>query len=565
MPDHVSAPAPDPSAPSGDAPGTVPAALPPFTGSRPHPRPAADALDTPETPPVVQDEPGEGAGAAPANDEALADRASEEVFGSEDNARNTAGLITSFVASWERHKHEKPPAVWLADEFRRHPDLWTGEEEIVSTANEVVAGVERANADKASLHAHLDAGKSKASWLARNIEQGAAAAGAANVGDYAARIDEALKTANDQMLGTVSTRSGAVNRIPNLDGFIAEQHHADTFNLDAAAKGSPLRAEVLGNQGKNSVDIVIKDGRGHTVRRYQAKYGQDAEATQHLFEKGDYRGQRKLVPSGQEGDIPRSTDRLEANGVHSRPLAKDEAKRLQEKAQQEQESRQYEWNDVNRIEIAKAIGKQALVGAAIACGFQGARILGRRVWNFLRGKENPPASEDLREFFESSVKSAGHVGAQTAVSGAVVVAVKNGWIKVLKDTPAGRIVGIVHVAMENAKVLCKLAKGELNGEEALDAMGNCTASAVGGLVGASKGMAVGATLGLALGPPGAMIGGFVGGVVGGMAGSKIGEAVWEGCKVIDKTAAKVRQAVVEGVAETVKSVGRVLNPLNLFS
>ena len=82
------------------------------------------------------------------------------------------------MTSWERHKHEKPPAVWLADEFRRYPDIWTGEEEIVSTANEVVAGVEQANADKASLHAHLDARKSKESWLARKIEQGAAAAGA---------------------------------------------------------------------------------------------------------------------------------------------------------------------------------------------------------------------------------------------------------------------------------------------------------------------------------------------------------------------------------------------------
>ena len=161
---------------------------------------------------MAQDEPGESAGPAPAGDGALADRAAEEVFGSEDNARNTAGRITSFVASWERHKHEKPPAVWLADEFRRYPDLWTGEEEIVSTANEVVANVERANADKASLHAHLDAGKSKASWLVGNIEQGAAAAGAANVGDYAAGIDRALKTANDRMLGTVSTRCGAVNR-----------------------------------------------------------------------------------------------------------------------------------------------------------------------------------------------------------------------------------------------------------------------------------------------------------------------------------------------------------------
>ena len=536
---------PTPSAPLGDAPGAAPTTLPPFAGSGPYSRPIPDALDTTDTPPTAKDEPGESAGPAPESDEALADRTAEDVFGSEDNARNTAGLVTSFVSSWERHKHEKTPAAWLTDEFRRYPDIWTGEEEIVSTANEVVANVEQANADKASLHAHLDAGKSKASWLAGKIEQGATAAGAANVGDYAAGIDKALKTANDQMLEAVSTQSGAINMNPNLDGFIAEQHHADTFNLDAAAKGSPLRAEVLGNQGKNSVDVVIKDGDGNIVRRYQSKYGQDAEATRDLFEKGDYRGQRKLVPSDQEGDIRKSTDRIEVDGVHSKPLTKDEAKRQQEQAQQEQEIRQYEWNDVNRIEIAKSIGKQALVGAGIACGFQGARILGRRLWNFLRGKENPPASEDLRVFFESSVKSAGHVGAQTAVSGAVVVAAKNGWINALKHTPVGKIVGIVHVGMENAKVLFKLAKGELNGEEALDAMGNCTASAVGGLVGAGKGAAVGSVFG---GPVGAVIGG----VVGGIAGSKIGEAVWEGGKAIVKTAAKVVKGAVEGTVNAVK-------------
>ena len=557
--------APTPSAPFGDAPDAAPAALPPSTGSGPRPRPNADALDTADTPPTGKDEPGESTGPVPESGEALADRTAEDVFGSEDNARNTAGLITSFVSSWERHKHEKSPAAWLADEFRRYPDLWTGEEEIVSTASEVVANVEQANADKASLHAHLDAGKSKASWLARKIEQGAAAAGAVSVGAYAASIERALETANSGMYDAITTQSGAVNRIPNLDGFIAEQHHANTFNLDAAAKGSPLRAEVPGSQGKNSVDIVIKDGDGHIVRRYQAKYGQDAEATQHLFEKGDYRGQRKLVASGQEGDIPKSTDRIEAGGVHSKPLTKDEAKRWQEQAQQDQEARQYEWNDVNRIEIAKSIGKQALLGAALACGFQGARILGRRVWNFLRGKENPPASEDLREFFESSLKSAGHVGAQTAVTGAIVVAVKSGWIKALKNTPVGTIVGIVHVAMENAKVLFKLAKGELNGEEALDAMGSCTASAIGGFVGAGKGMLMGVKLGLAFGPPGAMVGGFVGAMVGGMAGSKIGEAVYEGGKAIVKTAGRVVMDVFDGAVETVKSVGRMLNPLNWVS
>ena len=518
-------PTPIPPAPLDDAPGAAPTALPRSPAADHVPGPTPTALDTADTPPTEKDESGESAGPAPEGDEALADRTAEDVFGSEDNARNTAGLVTSFVSSWERHKHEKTPAVWLADEFRRYPDLWTGEEEIVSTANEVVANVERANAEKASLHAHLDAGKSKASWLAGKIEQGAAAVGVANVGDYAAGIDQAVETANEQMRNTIMREVDAVNNVEavkgslHLDGFIAEQHHADTFNLDAAAKGSPLRAEVLGSQDKNSVDVVIKDG-DNIVRQYQSKYGQDAEATRKLFEKGDYPGQDRLVPSGQEGDVPESTDVIEAAGVRSEPLTKDEAKRLQEQAQQAQEPRRYEWNDVNRIEIAKSIGNQALVGAGLACGFQGARILGRRVWNFLRGKENPPASEDLREFFESSVKSAGHVSAQTAVTGAVVVAARSGWINMLKYTPASIIAGIVHVGMENAKVLFKLAKGELDGVEALDAMGNCTASAVGGLAGAAGGgMLMGAKVGFLLGPIGAMVGGFVGGVAGYIAGS----------------------------------------------
>ena len=141
---------------------------------------------------------GESADPALADEDALAAQAAEDIFGTEENARKTAGLIASFAASWERHKHEKTPAAWLADEFRRrYPHLWSGEEEIVSTANEVVAAIEQA--DKASLHAHMDAGKNKASWLAKKIEQGAAAAGAANVGEYAASIDRALETANNEM------------------------------------------------------------------------------------------------------------------------------------------------------------------------------------------------------------------------------------------------------------------------------------------------------------------------------------------------------------------------------
>ena len=525
MAESQGTPPEEPSAPEGD-PSRAP---PPAVGGESH---ATDA----------------------AGEERSADRAAEVVFGGEGNAREFARLIARFHASWERRKHEAAPADWLADEFRRFPELWSGEEEIVATAAELVAGAERANADKESLQAHLRARKSKASWLAERIEKGAAAAGASSVGAYAAEIDTAVKAANDAMRAAIETGSGDVAGSWNLDGFIAERHHADTFNLDAAAKGSPLRAEVLGSQGRNSVDVVIKDADGGIVRRYQSKYGQDAGATRKLFREGDYRGQRKLVSSDQKGDVPGSTDRIEADGVRSRPLTKDEAKRLQDRVQRDGEIPQYDWNDASRIDIAKSIGKKALAGAAVATGFQGVRVLARRTWNWLRGEENPPASADLREFFESAIATAPPAALQTAFGGAAMIAVRRGWLGgALKAAPAAGIANAVFVVMENARVLFKLAKGELNGEQALDAMGSCTCSTVGGLALAGKGALAGSVYG--------PVGTFIGGIGGYMAGSRIGELVWEGGKAIARTVATVAKEVWEAG----RSVVRSLNPLTWFS
>ena len=501
----------------------------------------------------------------PTLDVKLADQAAEEVFGSEDNARATAGLITRFVASWERQKNEKSLEIWLADELGQFPKLWAGEKEIQSAVREIIRNVEQANTDKESLHAHLKNRKSKASWLAGAIERGAAAAGTANVAAYAAGIDTAMQNANAEMLEVISTQGGAISKNPNLDGLIFEQHHVGTFNLQAAAQGSALRAEAPRSHSKNSVDIVIRDGDKPIRRRYQAKCGKDAEATQALFNRSNYRGQRKLVPSGQQDEIPSSTDFIEMDGVRSRGLTKEQAEKLQDQAQQDGKILQHEWNDVSRIEIAKQVGKQAALGAAIACGFVGARVLGRRVWNFLCGKQNPSPSKDLEEFFESSLESGTHAAVQTVVSGATVVAARNGWIKALQNTPAGKIASMVYLGMENTKVLYKFAKGELNGEQALDAMGNTTFSALTGLSGAAAGTKLGSVIGSAFGPVGTVVGGLVGGVAGGMAGSNIGEAVWKGRKRIVKTAAKAVRGVYEGVKRALKAAGSAPNPFHSSS
>ncbi len=39
------------------------------------------------------------------------------------------------------------------------------------------------------------------------------------------------------------------------------------------------------------------------LKRYQSKYCKDAKSTARVFEQGDYRGQQKLVPDGQQIEI----------------------------------------------------------------------------------------------------------------------------------------------------------------------------------------------------------------------------------------------------------------------
>lgn len=486
---------------------------------------------------------------------------SELFDGDTSNAQKTTEMVASFVDSCNA-RGERPLDQWLSDEFRKYPHLWSSEEELLVASQQVIASTLAFNQSRESLHAHMDKGGSKASWLASGIERNAALSGSVHVGQYAGRIDQALADATKNARDMVTTLKGDISRNPHLNGLIAEQHHVDTFNIDAVSKGSPYRARVVGSQEANSVDIEIVDGNGNVVGKYQSKYGADAEATKELLNRGDYEGQKPLVPEGQGVDVPDSAEVIEVDGVKSRPLSKEEARQLQEKAQKEAESRQYDWNDTNRATIARQIGKQALVGACIAVGMQGTRILARRFWNRLNGRENPSANDDLKEFFESSLRAGTNTAAQVAVSGAVVVAVKNGWFgAALRNTPAGLITNIACVGLQNAKVLYKFGKGELTGEEAIDAIGNTTVTTTMAIAGATKGAALGAAIGTVFGPVGTAIGGFVGGVAGGIAGGQIGEIVYESGKSVARAAARVGAVVLEGAGRAFESVGTGLRNL----
>jgi len=215
------------------------------------------------------------------------------------------------------------------------------------------------------------------------------------------------------------------------------------------------------------------------------------------------------------------------------------------------------WDENSRLAIAKDINNQALLNAALNASYHGARILGQRTWNWMRGHENAPSSVALQEFFDSSLKSTRHIGAQVAVSGGVVVAAKSGWLSFFRDTPAEVIATTTYTGLERAKALYKLGQGDILADTAINAIEQTTMVAARSLAqvveqkGTQLGAQWGAALGSVFGPGGTAVGGLVGGIAGRLAGKAVGALIEKGGRKIVEVASKV----VRKVTETIKEIG----------
>ena len=430
-------------------------------------------------------------------------------------------IVEDFVDSYEKNQ-DIPVEEWLCKKLQSElPDR--SQSEVETMSKEIVESIRYSEACKESLSHAIADGRSRESWLAEKVAEGTSRMSAEQTVQYLQGLDNAVNKANDALWRTITTKAGAINQNPSLNGFIAEQEHVQSFNMNAQATGSEYRAKVLepdGQYGKNSVDIVIVDKNDRIVRRYQSKYCRNADATQKAFEDGNYRGQRSLVPSDQVDDIGRkATDHLEApDGTRSNPLSKTEAVDLQKEAQSGNWNPK-NWNHYKTKDIAIGIGKQtgysALMGAAIGAGSEVAGKL-------IRGEKI-----EGKEVVKKAVTTGADFGVKAALSGALKAGAEKGIIKCIpKGTPAGLIANVVFVGVENAKILYKYGKGEISGDQAFAKIEETTTSAVGGLMamgyGVAKGAAIGASIG---GPVGAAIGGFIGGTVAYMAGSAAGTAI----------------------------------------
>ena len=469
----------------------------------------------------------------------------------QDECAELKPILQDFIISYTENR-DRPISEWLSEKMREYlPNR--SESEIESITSDIIASLEVAESKKAAMNDAINMGRSKESWFASEIQSATSSMTSQQTIQYMTALEEAVDQANASLYHTITTQAGVVSRNPNLDGFIAEQYHAQTFNMNAETAGSKFRAEVVEPKPgeayqKNSVDIVIKDENGKIVECYQSKYCKDAAATQKAFEQGDYKGQKLLVPEGQEGDITlQCSTVLEApDGTKSNPLSKEKAEQMRDEAQSGKWN-ELNWNEYQVKDLALGIGKQAgyaaLQGAAIGVGFD----IAKKLWN----------GEEIKgsEVVETALTSGADFGVKAAAAGAIKVGVEKDIITVIpKGTPASTIANIAFVAIEDVKVIGKMFTGEFTFREGIEKIEQTTVSTVAGLVAMGKSAAFSATIGTFLGPVGIAICGFVCGTVGYMAGSKIGEDVVKSAQRIRNDAIKAVKSIGIGIKSVSRSV-----------
>ncbi|MFR8990261.1 MAG: hypothetical protein ACLVH9_03755 [Fusobacterium sp.] len=291
-----------------------------------------------------------------------------------------------------------------------------------------------------------------------------------SINEYIKKIEDIIEEANLNMQDTILNKDGSISQNRNLDGFIAESYHANTFNLDAIIKELGLKAKDLKPDvyGKNSVDIIIKEvsnGIEKIVRKYQAKFGKDFKATESYFKNkaGEYKYyfQRKLVGKEQVKDVSNSTDKVEYGGAESKPLSKAEVKEMQNKVQKGDKNA-LDLNfkkDVPIQEVLKRVGKKACKNAMIAMLLAFVLLLGKKIFT----KEKVT----WREIIESSIKAGGNSGVSTAIYGALLTASKKGFLKGIFANN-NFISAIAFSTVEIVSVLYKIGSGEIELKQGLD-------------------------------------------------------------------------------------------------
>ena len=387
-----------------------------------------------------------------------------------------------------------------------------------------------------------------------------------SVNNYIDTVNTAIDNANKTIIESVTTKAGTINQNPNLDGFIFEEHHAGTFNIDVSIKQKSYHAEALKPElgetyGKNSIDIVIEDS-GKYVKKYSAKAYKNANETAKSFYDKitgyKYKFQSKLVPTDQTREIVNSVDKIKFDNVESKGITKTEIKNIQNELQSGNKKIDiFSFKkDVNTISISKQIGKQAMVNGTMGLGIGMVANIGA---NIITGK-----GVEAEEVIEAGIKTGASMGMATAVAGGIRVAVEKKVIPtVFSRMLTNNTIGAIAAAsMDIIGTAFKLGSGEISLGQAVKDVGKSVGAAYGAIVasgwGYAGGMAIVGMIGLGtIGAVGTILGvgvTIVAGAVCAAVGSKVGGAIANGIGAVAGAIVDGAVGIVKAGGELVKSV-----------
>lgn len=121
----------------------------------------------------------------------------------------------------------------------------------------------------------------------------------------------------------------SINENPNVDrydvthlkGFLAEEWHARTFNINAVENYSENRAYTLNSNEKNSVDVATSFDTDYSLKYRSTADRSVSEQSRYSHETGvsDYYGMERLIPSDQLEEGRHIAERRILSNSQSRP------------------------------------------------------------------------------------------------------------------------------------------------------------------------------------------------------------------------------------------------------
>ena len=354
----------------------------------------------------------------------------------------------------------------------------------------------------------------------------------------------------DTIMATEARISGGAP-LATRAGFVAEELHAETFNLDAILKDKDVRAftdrysnSPLGTNDPVNDIAIVKDGQ--QVQGAQLKYYKTGQKTANAFReygsdgKPHYQETDSMVcPSDQLSDVKdaarkteiknqetrpqvseaarevqkKVTDRLKEDGVESRPVTKKETETIA-KGGDEGKGAHRRIQDKYKTASTLQQSAKAAAGAAVVTTVIAGTINTVNCLNKVNKGQMSPA-EAVKYILKNTAIAASDSALKAAGATAAVSITARSLPQLFSGTAlqtnfaTGAVGGAAVCAIDLVECLVMVSAGKMTWKQLEERTGKNIFQTGAGVVGAS----IGGTLGSVAGPIGTMVGAMIGGMI----------------------------------------------------